>query len=160
MGQVESIALLLSLIWLGGVSYFIWKLGWRYKRLTQGTAEGTLPEVLEGLIREVTQQKEAMAALVEKVNHTDREGMHHVRNIHVMRFNPFSDTGGDQSFILTALDAHGTGIVLTSLHNRGVTRWYAKNITEGKGVGYDLSNDEKKAIHEAVLARRDKNKTV
>ena len=36
----------------------------------------------------------------------------------LVRFNPFEDTGGNQSFALALLDAHGDGFVISSLHAR------------------------------------------
>ena len=66
--------------------------------------------------------------------------------INVTRFNPFNDLGGDQSFILTILDQDNTGVIVTSLHNRDITRIYAKAIKNGEGDNITLSKDEKSAI--------------
>lgn len=65
----------------------------------------------------------------------------------LVRFNPFSDTGGDHSFILTLLDDQKNGIILTSLHGRGVTRFYAKSVSGGQ-ADQELSEEEKKALKE------------
>jgi Protein of unknown function (DUF4446) len=67
----------------------------------------------------------------------------------LLRFNPFSDTGGEQSFIISLLDGGGNGILLTSLHGRGVTRIYAKRVTAGK-TDQELSSEEKKALSQAL----------
>ena len=50
----------------------------------------------------------------------------------LVRYNPFEDTGGNQSFALALLDADGDGWVLSSLHARNGTRIYAKVIAGGK----------------------------
>ncbi len=67
----------------------------------------------------------------------------------LLRFNPFSDTGGEQSFVLSLLDGGGNGILLTSLHGRGTTRFYAKRVIAGK-TDQELSAEEKKALSEAL----------
>jgi hypothetical protein len=67
----------------------------------------------------------------------------------LVRFNPFSDTGGEQSFVVSLLDGGGNGILLTSLHGRGVTRIYAKKVTAGK-ADQELSSEEKLALKEAI----------
>ena len=36
----------------------------------------------------------------------------------LVRFNPFEDTGGNQSFALALLDGRGDGFVVSSLHSR------------------------------------------
>lgn len=70
--------------------------------------------------------------------------------INVTRFNPFNDLGGDQSFILTILDQSNTGVVITSLHNRDITRIYAKAVKDGEGDNITLSKEEKSAIVKTI----------
>ena len=67
----------------------------------------------------------------------------------LVKFNPFPDTGGDQSFVVSLLDQGGSGILLTSLHGRGITRLYAKKVTAGK-VSLELSAEEKQALSQAL----------
>ncbi len=66
--------------------------------------------------------------------------------INVTRFNPFENVGGNQSFILTILDQTDSGVILTSLHNRDLTRLYAKSIKNGQAENNTLSKEEKLAI--------------
>jgi hypothetical protein len=70
------------------------------------------------------------------------------QKISIVRFNPFGDTGGDQSFVLAVLDAHNSGYVLTSIHGREGTRVYVKPIDEGNSK-YPLSEEEKQALGRA-----------
>jgi len=70
--------------------------------------------------------------------------------INILRFNPFEDVGGDQSFILTLLDENSNGAILTSLHNRDITRVYAKPIKNGQGDNITLSKEEKLAIVKTI----------
>ena len=67
------------------------------------------------------------------------------------RFNPFSDTGGEQSFVVSLLDRGGNGILLTSLHGRGITRIYAKKVNAGK-ADQELSAEERNALTEALAS--------
>jgi hypothetical protein len=67
----------------------------------------------------------------------------------LVKFNPFSDTGGEQSFVISLLDPGGSGILLTSLHGRGITRLYAKRVVAGK-VDLELSAEEKQALSQAL----------
>lgn len=71
-----------------------------------------------------------------------------IQQIGVVRFNPFEDTGGDQSFVIALLDGRGSGFVLTSLHGRAGTRVYAKPVEHGQAV-YALSTEEQEAIRRA-----------
>ncbi len=67
----------------------------------------------------------------------------------MVRYNPFSDTGGDQSFSLALLDLNNNGFVITSIHGREVNRIYAKQIVGGKS-SHNLSAEEEEAIRRAV----------
>ena len=70
--------------------------------------------------------------------------------INVLRYNPFESIGGDQSFILTILDQNNSGVLVSSLHNRDITRVYAKPIKNGQGDNITLSKEEKSAILKTI----------
>ena len=67
----------------------------------------------------------------------------------LVKFNPFSDTGGEQSFVVSLLDGGGNGILLTSLNGRGISRFYAKRVVAGK-PDLELSAEEKQALTRAL----------
>jgi len=73
-----------------------------------------------------------------------------ISKVGLTRFNPFDGLGGDQSFILTLLDEHNSGVILTSLHNRDFTRVYAKTIKDGQPQNTTLSKEEKNAILKTI----------
>jgi hypothetical protein len=66
----------------------------------------------------------------------------------VIRFNPFSDVGGNQSFAIALTDAVGNGFVLSSLHHRDRTQVYAKPLVNWTSP-YALSDEEASAIEMA-----------
>lgn len=70
----------------------------------------------------------------------------------VTRYNPFSDTGGDQSFSIALLDLKDNGLIISSLHSRGGTRIYAKPVIGGQSK-YHLTGEEKEAIEKARLIK-------
>ena len=72
-----------------------------------------------------------------------------LQRVGVVRYNPFQDSGGDQSFALALLDHAGTGILISSLHGRAETRIFAKQIENGKST-YSLSEEEQQAIRAAL----------
>ena len=67
----------------------------------------------------------------------------------LIRFNPFSEVGGHHSFVLTLLDMHKNGVVLTGLHGRGLTRFYTKLVANGL-PDQPLSDEEVKGLKEAL----------
>lgn len=72
-----------------------------------------------------------------------------ITKVGVVRFNPFKDTGGDQSFVIALLDSKNNGLVLSSLHSREGTRMYTKPIENGVST-YNLTDEEQEAIAKAI----------
>ncbi len=71
------------------------------------------------------------------------------QRVGLVRYNPFEETGGNQSFALALLDAGGDGWVLSSLHARSGTRVYAKSIKAGR-ADTGLSEEETAALGQAM----------
>ena len=72
-----------------------------------------------------------------------------IQKVGMVRFNPFSEIGGDQSFSIALLDANNNGVVITSLYARGGNRVYGKPIKTGLS-DYSLSEEENRAIEKAI----------
>jgi hypothetical protein len=72
-----------------------------------------------------------------------------LQRVGIVRFNPFEDTGGQQSFAVALLDSAGSGFVISSLHSRQATRLYLKQVTQGKS-DTTLGDEEAQAIRQAM----------
>ena len=154
--MVENIALVvggISIIWLVVLSIVFFRLLSHYNNLVRGASNKTLKTLLEEVLSHQQLQKKELDFLVGRCDKIERDNLLHIQKIGLVRFNPFKDTGGDQSFILAFLDANNTGIVLSGLYSRSGTRWYTKRVVLGKGVEHDLSEEELKAIKEAKSAK-------
>lgn len=71
------------------------------------------------------------------------------QKIGFVRFNPFNDLGGNQSFIIALLDGQNNGFVVSSLFAQEGNRVYAKSVVNGNSE-YKLSVEEKDAIARAI----------
>lgn len=114
--------------------------------LVEGVNKKTLEAVLTNIVRDVHTAKKDIAHLSSRCDTIEKDQLFHIQKIGLLRFNPFKDTGGDQSFILALLDAKDTGVVITALYSRSGTRWYAKRVVNAKGAEHELSEDEKQAL--------------
>jgi len=81
----------------------------------------------------------------DRVNRLASQLENAIQRVGVVRYNPFEDTGSNQSFVLAMLDAHGDGFVLSSLHSRQSTRMFLKPVSGGKADGA-VSEEEGEAI--------------
>ena len=77
-----------------------------------------------------------------------KESRKNLQKVGVVRFNPFKEVGGDQSFSIAVLDAADNGFVITSLYSHEANRVYAKPIKNGASL-YSLSKEEQEALNKA-----------
>jgi len=71
----------------------------------------------------------------------------------LLRFRAFENVGSDLSFAFALLNQEGSGVVLTSIHNRDESRVYAKPIKEGTST-YPLTGEEKEVIDRAMVGKK------
>ena len=76
-----------------------------------------------------------------------------VQKVGFLRFNPFHDTGGDNSFSVALLDQNNNGILISSLYTREGTRVYGKHIERGT-THHPLLDEEKKVLNHALFSTR------
>ena len=87
-------------------------------------------------------------ALRQEVAALKAESAQSIRNIAVVRYDAFTDTGGQLSWSMALLDDSGSGVVLTSIQGRNDSRSYAKNVAEWSS-DTQLSPEEEDAISHA-----------
>lgn len=143
------------------ISAFLLLLGWsiyltikisKYEKEKKEMMKNLKKAGVEGLLRKNLQQIEKTREDIEELYQISEKlgeiSSKSITKIGVVRFNPFGDTGGDQSFSIALLNSRNDGIVISSLHGRGGTRIYSKPIKQGTSE-YNLTNEEKKAIEKA-----------
>ncbi len=135
--------------WLVSLSILFYKILNHYQKLTGGLDKKDLKSVLENLLEKAGKESKEVAGLKKDLQEFENQGIYNLQKTGLVRFNPFSGTGGNQSFCLSLLDGEDSGLVISSLHGRDTTRIYAKPVKKGKAVGYDFSNEEDQAIKQA-----------
>lgn len=90
-----------------------------------------------------------LADISRRLSGAETQGQRAIQRVGVVRFNPFADTGSNQSFVLAILDARGDGFVLSSMHSRQQTRVFLKSVVAGKAETA-LSEEESEAIRRAA----------
>lgn len=152
-----TIAVLLGAVAFIGVALLRRELG-KVRLASRALGDGGLYG-LDQLLREqglhIRQVDERAAELERRLNHVDERLGSAIRHVHVLRFNPFRDTGGDQSFVIALLDDGGSGIVITGLQTRAEMRIFAKPLQGGSST-YTLSDEEIAAIRAAFAADESK----
>jgi len=145
----ELFIILLAFIWLFVLSYLYWQLSNHYRRLIGKSKKEDLKEILDGQLVKTNEVAEALAETEKRIHSIESDLPNNLKKVGLVRFNPFPDAGGDQSFSVAFLDRKNNGVVITSLHARSGTRVYSKPVVRGDKGNYELSEEEKKAIEEA-----------
>jgi hypothetical protein len=141
---------LLGAIWLSLLTYFLYNILSHYNRLIKEAKQGDLKSILEKLLAETKTTREGLEKIKKELEKIETENLSHIQKFSLIRFNPFDDVGGDQSFVISLLDGCKNGLVISSLHSRAGTRIYAKTIEDGKGKGLELSKEEELALKKAL----------
>ncbi|MEK7587756.1 MAG: DUF4446 family protein [Patescibacteria group bacterium] len=147
--MVLSILILLS-VWVGALTVLVLRMIGHYNRLTRGVSATGLKSVLDEILDVQMGLKKQGNALTLELGKLAADGQLHIQRIGIVRFNPFADTGGAQSFTMSLLDGQDNGIVITSLYARTGNRWYVKEVQKGTGKDIELSREEQAAIKKAV----------
>ena len=146
---VLAVAVVVLVIWVAWLQRSDALLRRRLRRLF-GEGEGVgLDELLDRQFRRLDTVAERVDALNRLHHELEALSQQSLQKVGVVRFNPFADTGGDQSFAVALLDADGNGVVLSSLHGRADTRIFAKPVQAGRSK-HALSDEEQDAIRKAL----------
>ena len=121
----------------------------RLRRILSDNGSTGLDEVLAGQASRIEQLATRVDALTALQRELETSTGRSLQKVGVVRFNPFQDSGGDQSFAIALLDQRGSGVVVSSLHGRAETRIFAKQVINGRST-HSLSDEEQQAIREAL----------
>lgn len=121
----------------------------RFKIFLQGKNGRNLEDLIDKSAAEIGRINLGLAKINKRQGDQEKILETTIRKVGVVRFNPFKNTGGDQSFAIALLNLSDSGIVISSLYLREGTRIYAKPIEQAKSK-YPLSAEEEEAIKKAM----------
>lgn len=150
-------AIALSILSLAVLSIWIRLISRRHKEthelikeLFKGKKHPDLEELLishEKNIKILDRDIQELYNISNQINDLALSGIHKFSSI---RFNPFKDLGGDQSFSIALLNGKNDGMVITSLYTREGTRVYSKSISNGESEKHPLTEEERQAVKSAA----------
>ena len=123
----------------------------RYSALLKKTEKKDIVDFLIQFDEGIKTHAKSLEKLSSQLHVLEEKNKYHIQRIGFVRFNPFANTGGEQSFAIALLDEQDNGMVITALHGRTGSRWYAKVVKKAKGIHFSLSEEEKEAIKQAHI---------
>ncbi len=107
------------------------------------------PKTLDDVSEKCDELEDKITELSRELSNLKNKNKFSIQKMSVIRYNPFSGVGSNQSFSIALLDDDNNGFVLTSLYSRDGNRVYAKPVKGGKSE-YQLSKEEEKVILIAI----------
>lgn len=121
----------------------------KLKTLFEGKKVKNMEDVVIQHLRKTEDQEKDIIKLFEQVKELQDVSQKTFQKIGTVRFNPFSDIGGNQSFAIALLDNRNNGFIISSLYIKEGSRVYAKAIKNGQS-DFSLSKEEKEALSIAI----------
>jgi len=107
------------------------------------------PKSLKEILNQFGNLGKEVKIISEELENLKKKNQFFIQKKGVIRYNPFSEVGSNQSFSVALLDGNNDGVVITSLFTREGNRVYAKPIKNAVSE-YSLSDEEKEAIEKAI----------
>lgn len=131
------------------VQISISKLKSKYRKVTRGTNNKNLEELLINSLEKIDRIEEVTNASLEECKKTSLMTRGCIQKLAIQRYKAFDNVGSDLSYSIALLDGNNNGVIITSLYSRNESITYAKPIDKGISR-YDLSDEEENVLHQAV----------
>jgi hypothetical protein len=138
----------LFITWIIYLQWQIWQFKKKLKMLFHGNKASDLEGVIFEQIKRLRQTERGLREINKFAQYLEKMALKSIQKVGVVRFNPFKETGSDQSFSIALLDPDDNGMTISGLFTRDGTRLYVKPLANGQSK-YPLSNEEKEAIETA-----------
>ena len=122
----------------------------RLKRFFLGKKAKDLEDTIAALENNINKLENAAGKMQSEITTLNGKIKKSIRGLETIRFNPFPDQGGNQSFAIGMLDEEGDGLVLSSMYGRERMSVFAKPV-KGGASQYELTVEEKEALSKAKV---------
>lgn len=127
---------------------FIIRLEIRINRLLRGRNASSLEDAIIDMAKEIDRariKEDEVDKIITDINSRLR---HAIRRVETIRFDPFAENGGRQSFTTAFLNEEGNGLVLSGLYSRDKVNVYAKPVKSYKSE-FELCSEEAEVLERA-----------
>lgn len=127
---------------------FIVRIEMRLKRLFKGSKAASLEALIADLVKKIESLEKQGIIHEEHLAFHDDRITKLGRSVKLVRFNPFPEVGGNQSFAVAIMNEEGDGVVFSSLYSRERMSVFAKPISKGKS-DIELTPEEQSVVSQA-----------
>jgi hypothetical protein len=130
------------------LAFWIMRLERRINKLLYGKDAKSLEDTIINIREGIERLRAANGETAQYLSMIEKRLRKSIRGVETIRFNPFKESGSNQSFATAFLNEEGDGVVLSSLYSRERVSVYAKPIKRFISQ-YELSEEEKEALQTA-----------
>ncbi|MBP6884679.1 MAG: DUF4446 family protein [Candidatus Pacebacteria bacterium] len=127
---------------------FVVRIEIRLKKLFKGSKAHTLESLMQELVEKVQNLQNESAVHNANISNIVERLTKQGHSVKLLRFNPFPDVGGNQSFAVAIINENGDGVVFSSLYSRERMSVFAKPVVKGTS-DIELSDEEKTVVADA-----------
>jgi len=131
----------LLLVWVARTEH-------RIKKFFTGSKAQNLEEVMLQISKKMNDLGDTQKIINEHLITVDKRLNKSIRTVESVRFNPFDDTGSNQSFALSFMNDNGDGVIMSSLYARDRMSIFVKPIVKGKSE-FELSEEERSVLEKS-----------
>ena len=128
--------------------FFVVRIEMRLNSLFRGSKADSLESLIRDLVEGVTMLNERADSHATTMRSLEGRLEKHGRGVKLVRFNPFTDVGGNQSFAVAIVNKEGDGVVFSSLYSRERMSVFAKPIKGGVS-DIELTPEEQSVVEDA-----------
>jgi hypothetical protein len=144
--MIIYVGLAIFFVWMVVLTRIVIKTKTHYNSLISNTRKHKMDEILDELLEIDKKNTHELELVKNELQEEIKRSTLHIQKVGLVRFSPFEKSGGEKSFVITLLNNQNSGIIINFIHTRDGLRVYSKKVKEGKGLEFELSEEEKKAI--------------
>lgn len=120
----------------------------RIKLMTRGKNAKSLEETIMGIVSDIDTLQNNFSNHSNQLQILENKTAGSIRGVGTIRFNPFKNAGGNQSFATAFTNEHGDGVIISTLYGRERVSLFAKPIIGWKSE-FELTPEEGIALSNA-----------
>lgn len=153
MAMLSTANIIIYILGAFSIILFIWviMLELRLKKLFKGGKPEGLEELLMNINTDFKALHSSNKEMEEYLRSVESRLKNTIKSVRMLRFNPFNNSGSNQSFTMALLNEDGDGAVITGIHSREKINVYAKPIANFQ------SEHKLTAEEEAVIKKEPSN---
>lgn len=145
---MSTVALVLVIVLAVGVAWLAVMVLALRRQVAAVPEEGGVFEALRLIENELSHATAAVADLKPRLQQLEATMPHALQHTAVINYDAYGDVSGNLSRSIALLDANGNGLVVTLLVGREESRWFTKEVRDGRG-SEQLSPEEQRAVSRA-----------